>query len=410
MTRLIRSLFLAIFSLACVGSPVDLSAHAPDQSYIYLRVYQNSLGGRFELAPSYLNAALGLGVPEEIEMDDLRPHLPRIYDYLRQRTGLGTEGGNYYELEFLEPEILDLDAEESEDFIKFNFRTKDQNLDLPQILEIKYNVMFDIEPKHRGLLIIEHNWELGINETSSRFANIFEPDYTVQTYDMSDGSVWNGFWALIKLGVWHIWIGLDHILFIIALILPAVVRRNRNKPFGTLGINQWEPVNDFKSAFLYLIKVITYFTIAHSITLALASLEIFTPPSYLVEAIIAFSIGLAAFHNIYPIFRQKEWLIAFVFGLFHGFGFASVLGEKGLGGDYLIYSLLGFNIGVEVGQLLIICAAFPLIYLIRGTKFYRYFILIGSFLLIWIALHWTIERGFDVDIRLVSTVRNLLGI
>ncbi|MEM1357405.1 MAG: HupE/UreJ family protein, partial [Bacteroidota bacterium] len=153
-----------------------------------------------------------------------------------------------------------------------------------------------------------------------------------------------------------------------------------------------------------------FFTIAHSITLALAALEVVNLPSRYVESLIAFSIGLAALHNIRPIFKGKEWVIAFVFGLFHGFGFASVLGEKGLGSDFLIWSLLGFNVGVEIGQLLIICAVFPLLFLLRKTAFYSKLLLFGSILLIMIALYWTVERLFEVDITLLAWLRDLFGL
>ncbi|MEO1625725.1 MAG: HupE/UreJ family protein, partial [Bacteroidota bacterium] len=119
-----------------------------------------------------------------------------------------------------------------------------------------------------------------------------------------------------------------------------------------------------------------------------------------VETIIAFSIALAALHNIVPIFKTREWLIAFGFGLFHGFGFASVLGEKGLSGDFMVLSLLGFNVGVELGQVLIICMIFPVLFLIRKTKLYPYIITYGSALLIFISLYWVIERGFEVDLPL----------
>jgi hypothetical protein len=109
---------------------------------------------------------------------------------------------------------------------------------------------------------------------------------------------------------------------------------------------------------------------------------------------------LAALHNITPVFKAKEWIIAFVFGLFHGFGFASVLGEKGLSGDFMVLSLLGFNVGVELGQVLIICAAFPILFLLRPFKIYPKILVYGSVLLILISLYWSIERGFDVDLPL----------
>ena len=155
--------------------------------------------------------------------------------------------------------------------------------------------------------------------------------------------------------------------------------------------------------------MVTSFTIAHSITLSLAALDIVTLPGRPVETIIAFSIALAAFHNIYPLWNAREWIIAFVFGLFHGFGFASVMADLGLSNDYMAYTILGFNVGVEFGQVLIILAIFPLLFLIRRWKYYGHFVFWGSAFLILISMQWVIERGFDFNIRFFDIFKNLFG-
>ncbi len=213
---------------------------------------------------------------------------------------------------------------------------------------------------------------------------------------------------MIKQGMLHIWVGIDHVLFLLALILPAVVRR-RNALTAEGGVSfddsgyeiwGWRPVMKFKPAFLYILKIVTFFTIAHTITLSLAALKIVVLPSWLVESIIAFSIGLAAFHNIRPIFKGRDWIIAFVFGLFHGFGFATVLGELGFKGENLTLSLLGFNIGVEFGQVVIIALIFPFLFFIRKLKLYPKFMVIISLLLILISIYWMVERIFEVDFPL----------
>lgn len=384
---------LLIFSIFL---PSLLQAHSPDQSYLYLRIYKESIGGRFEMTAKDMNKALGLNLNDKLDMASVKPHLPKIYEYLKTRSSFQA-GTEKYTVDFKEPTILSL--EEMEDFARFHFDLKGVTT-VPEGIDIGYNVLFDKDPIHRGMLIIEYNWKAGIVDNEALVSNIYSPDNTQQNLSLADVSLWKGFVALVKLGVWHIWIGLDHILFIIALILPSVVRRRReDEVVPTVDTkNPWIPVDDFKSAFIYIIKIITFFTIAHSITLALASLNIINLPSRFVESIIALSIALAAYHNINPIFKSKEWIIAFGFGLFHGFGFASVLGEKGLSGDYMILSLLGFNVGVELGQVLIICMVFPILYLIRKHKIYPPIIKYGSIILILISIYWVIERGFDVDL------------
>jgi len=377
--------------------PNTTQAHSPDQSYLYLRIYQEAIGGRFEMTAKDMNKALGLNLNDKLTMEDITPHLQKIQDYLISRSSFKA-GNETYHVRFVEPTVLNL--EEMEDFVRFHFELDGVTV-VPEKIDIFYDVLFDKDPLHKGMLIIEYNWKAGIVDNEAMFSNVYSPNNRQQVLDLTDASIMKGFIALVKLGVWHIWIGLDHILFIVALILPSVVRRRETIPtIASENSNTWIPVDSFSSAFWYIIKIITFFTIAHSITLALASLQIFDLPSRLVESIIALSIALAALHNITPIFKHKEWIIAFGFGLFHGFGFASVLGEKGLSGDYMILSLLGFNLGVELGQVLIICMIFPFLFLLRKQSIYPLIIKYGSMVLIFISLYWVVERGFDVDLQL----------
>lgn len=393
------------FLLLFLSTSFSSYSHSPDQSYLYLQIYKAAISGRFEMTAKDMNKALDLNLPDDLTDENIKPYISQIQQYLVSRSKFYADGNNYT-VKFKDPTVLDL--EEMEDFVRFHFDLEGVKT-VPDALDIDYNVLFDKDDKHRGMLIIEYNWKAGIVDNEALVSNIFSPENTSEQLSLTDASLWKGFVALVKLGVWHIWIGLDHILFIIALILPAVVRRNEelDTPIPSKSANAWIPVEHFKPAFWYIIKIITFFTIAHSITLALASLNIINIPSRIVESIIAISIALAAYHNITPIFKSKEWIIAFGFGLFHGFGFASVLGEKGLGGDYMILSLLGFNVGVELGQVLIICMVFPILFLIRKMKIYPGVIKYGSMVLIFISIYWFIERGFDVDLTLGAFFWNI---
>lgn len=378
--------------------PATLDAHEPDHSYLYMRIYGEAIGGRVEVTGEDINQTFGLNINEELSQEELQSYLPRLQAYVKSKVRFSS-GDTKYEIKFTEPEILPLD--ETIDFLRLHFDLEGVET-MPEKLDIEYNVFLDESETQRGVLIIEYNWKAGIINEQSLITNVFGGSKRTETLVLADKGLWKGFVSLVKLGIWHIWIGLDHILFIIALILPAVVRRRKEEDYAGIADDsystEWAPVDKFKPAFFYILKIITFFTIAHSITLALAALEIITLPSQLVETIIALSIALAALHNITPIFKAKEWIIAFVFGLFHGFGFASVLGEKGLSGDFMILSLLGFNVGVEIGQVLIICLAFPILFLLRPYKIYPKILFFGSILLIIISLYWGIERGFDVDL------------
>jgi len=370
-----------------------LQAHEPDHSYVYLRIYKDAIGGRFEMTAKDMNRAIGTNLADPLTMEKVEKILPLIQEYFKSHAAFSANG-HTYNINFTETTVLDLG--EKEDFARFNFNLGNLTT-VPEKLDIYYNALFDNTPKHRGVLVVEYNWKAGI-VNNALIANLFEPNKSSVTLDLSDANLWKGFVALVKLGVWHIWIGLDHILFIVALILPSVVRRR--KPESEFLHDPWIAVDKFRPAFFYILKIITFFTIAHSITLALASLKIVNLNSRLVESIIAISIALAAYNNIRPIFKGREWVMAFGFGLFHGFGFASVLGDKGLGGDYMLLSLFGFNVGVELGQVLIICMIFPILFLIRKSGIYSAIIKYGSMILIFISLYWFIERAFDIDLTL----------
>jgi hypothetical protein len=144
---------------------------------------------------------------------------------------------------------------------------------------------------------------------------------------------------------------------------------------------------------------VTAFTVAHSITLSLAALGVIDLPTRLVESVIAASIVVAALNNLRPLVTRRLWLVAFGFGLVHGFGFASVLADLGLPRDALVLALVGFNIGVELGQLAIVVLFLPLAFALRRTRFYRSWVMVGGSLVIaLLALVWLVERAGGIKL------------
>jgi hypothetical protein len=278
-------------------------------------------------------------------------------------------------------------------------------------LNVQYEAFIKDISGHTALLVIEENKKVGLANNESMHSLQFSPGKTRQELSTTEDFLLRSFLAMIKSGIWHIWMGFDHILFLLALLLPSVLRfRSKDEVLPVeVQNNVWKPVERFKAALKNVIKIVTFFTIAHSITLCLAAFQIISLHPRLIESIIAISIALAAIHNIYPLLSRKEWLIAFVFGLFHGFGFASVLAEKGLGGSYLGLSVFGFNLGVEIGQLAIIALVFPILYLLRKTFLYPKIRVFGSIFLIFISLYWFIERAFGVDFPVGRIIWKILG-
>lgn len=250
----------------------------------------------------------------------------------------------------------------------------------PYTIEFDYSAIFDQDPQHRCLYLLE---SAGGDETG-----VLTADHRAQHFELSKPDVFRQFKEFVVQGVWHIWMGFDHVLFLLALLLPAVLRREDRC---------WRPVDDFRPAAINVVKIVTAFTVAHTITLTLASLELVMLPSRPVEAAIALSVAVAAGNNLVPFFRGRGWLVAFGFGLVHGFGFASVLRELGLPPSSLARALVGFNLGVEAGQLAIVAVFLPAAYGLRESWFYRRaMVTAGSLGIVIIASAWMVDRAFDM--------------
>jgi HupE / UreJ protein len=155
----------------------------------------------------------------------------------------------------------------------------------------------------------------------------------------------------------------------------------------------WEPRESLRDTTLDVLRVVTAFTLAHSLTLSLAVLGLVHLPARWVECGIALTVLLGALNNLRPVVVRQRWAVAFAFGLVHGFGFASVLADLGLHGSNLMLSLLGFNSGVEIGQLLIVASVLPLAFLARHTLLYRQaFMPVGSTAVALLAAWWLVVR------------------
>jgi hypothetical protein len=185
-------------------------------------------------------------------------------------------------------------------------------------------------------------------------------------------------------GIGHILGGYDHVLFLLCLLLPSVLRRTASG---------WQPVDRLWQAVWPVAGIVTAFTLAHSITLGLAALKIVSLPSSFIEPAIAVTIMVAALDNALHVFGGHRALVTFFFGLIHGFGFAGVLGELDLPAADFALALLQFNVGLELGQLAIVVVAVTLLYLLRPWRGYpRWVVGGGSLAAGAIALTWFAER------------------
>ena len=353
-------------------------AHKPSDSYLGLKVKGTHIEGQWDISLRDLEFAIGLDENNDrnITWGELRNRHSEIANYVLPR--LKVQADNAFCPPNMRSHLVDHHSDGAYAILNFSMECPSE----PKDVVVDYGLFFDLDPTHRGLLRLEY---LGHTQTA-----IFSPDRPTQRLNLSHSVFWDQFLDFGREGVWHIWIGFDHILFLICLLLPAVLKRETGR---------WKAVSSFHLAFWDVLKIVTAFTLAHSITLGLATLGAVQFPSRWVESAIAASVILAALNNIVPIFKGRLWTVAFVFGLIHGFGFASALVDLGLPQGSLLLALVGFNLGVEIGQLMIVVALVPLSYAIRRSWFYQRFTLVlGSCLIVTVASIWLLERALNITL------------
>ncbi len=365
-----------LLSLALFASPA--LAHKPSDSYLRIFGGGAQLTGRWDIALKDLEFLIGIDANQngQITWGELKAKQDAISAHALSRLTMIVDGR---ECTLAVSDFM-VTAHSDGKYAVLMLET-----DCPgdaTAVKITYDLLFDVDPTHRGLVLYSNGALV-----STHVLGPGEPSIVIRN---DDAGLLRSLVSYIREGVWHIWIGFDHILFLVSLLLPAVLIREEG---------EWRSVDEFRPAARTVLRIVTVFTLAHSITLWLAVMEYMTLPSQFVEATIAFSIIVTALNNLYPVIRLPGWLIAFVFGLIHGFGFANVLLDLGLSSGTLAVSLLGFNVGVELGQLAIVVAFMPSAFLLRGTRFYQWFVFrLGSLLIAAIAAIWMAERVFNLEI------------
>jgi hypothetical protein len=372
--RFARVWLMPLSLLAAWAAAFGAGAHEPSKSYINLTTDNGAITGQWDIPLKDLQTVVLLDADKDgfITREELENGYKSALNYASAHMKISANG-RQGTLRFTDTEPTVADFADGT-YLQIPFVV--DGLGAPDVLQIEYRLFFEVNSLHRGFLRLEF-----AGHTQSA---VFGPDDCVQQFAGGEQKAGKLFVVFLKAGIDHIWTGYDHILFLVALLLPAVLRRERGA---------WRGVTQFRPALVSVIKIVTAFTVAHSITLSLATLHIVRLPSRLTESAIAASVVLAATNNLVPMVRERGWMVAFVFGLIHGFGFANALSELGLTHGTLLVTLVGFNLGVEVGQLCIVAVFFPIAYFARGSWWYQKPALgFGSALIILIAGTWLVER------------------
>lgn len=366
---------LAFAAYAVIALPPESLAHGLGTSQIHLRLEDARLEGEWDLDPRDAARVVGL-VPGRSAADSwrhLRPREAELRSRMAEALTLAADGV---------PCAVTLDDASmswhpGEDFVRVRVTALCHGV--PRRLTLGSRLLFDLDPAHRTYFSVAdaRTTSAGVLRATLRSAT-----FDVRRFDA--GAIAAEF---LREGV-GIWSGLDHLLLLFALLLPAPLIRSGGA---------WSPRPDLGAAARQVVRVVTAFTFAHSLTMVLSFYGVLVPPSRWVETVIALSVFAAAWNNLRPFLPGRGWAIALGFGLVHGLGFAGALKNLALPRRAAGLALGAFNVGVELGQLAIVAAALPVLYLAsRRAAYPRWGLGAGSLLIAWMALVWSLERGFSL--------------
>lgn len=370
------ALFAEVFLEVFVASAA--SAHGLGSSQLRLRIDGARVDGDWEVQLRDARRVAGLdpGVTGEAGWLELRVHEALVRAHLSGLVSVGADGAA------CAPTVSDAPPEWQPELGQVRLRWRTRCPVEPRRVTLACDLLFELDPKHRVYFSVE--------DARMRQVGVFRAERRSVTLDVRQLRSGADFFEFLCEGARHIWTGLDHLLFLVALLLPAPLLRTDAG---------WSRREGLGAAEREVLKVVTAFTLAHSLTLALATFGVVSPPARLVEVAIALSVFAAAWNNLRPFLPGRAWVMAFAFGLVHGLGFAGALRNLALPLRARGLALFGFNAGVELGQLAIVAPLLPLIYAASRRRAYERFGLGGGSLAIaWVAALWILERGFGFPI------------
>ncbi len=300
-----------------------------------------------------------------ISYKELRNHKSYLLSYVKDHFKL------FYEDKPLsiDDAKIEFHRYQSQTYMSVNKSFKDIGLDG---LRLDYDMFFKIEPTNKLIIHLDKN----------RGDAILDNSNTSYAFSSGDMSQWKRFYIFLVEGIKHILDGTDHMLFIFMLLIPSAIYLRSSKNRQSL-----------KKSIIILLKIVTAFSIAHSLTLFISGMGWYKPNIALVESSIALSILVVALLNFFGQYKHVNYKIVFLFGLLHGFGFANVLEIAHVNNTIsFLIALFGFNVGVEIGQIFIIMLIIPFLYLTCHTKYFVQAVRVISFLAICISSFWFLQR------------------
>ena len=363
-------------------------AHDVPPSTVMIDIGRRALDIELQLQMNELGTALQL--PLTAHPDAVTSQYgPQIKQYIQNRLQAHSPDGHAYSLSI---ESLTLRHTHEANWTNNDWLVVQAQLRAPEntsteTFALEDSLIVHRVVSHKTLIYVRRDIRNGLLGDSPMLIGVIGYGTTTLRVDGSDGSWWRGFGHLFTLGMRHIAEGVDHLLFLLALLLPAPLRADGKR---------WRAGKSVAASIRTIVGVVSGFTLGHSLTLALAALGWIVVPTRAIEVLIAVSIVVSSLHAWRPLFAGKEVWIASAFGLIHGLAFAETLSGLSFDGVTLTLSLLGFNLGIESMQLLVILAVLPILIVISQTVYYWGIRTAGALFAAVCASGWILERAFEV--------------
>ncbi|MFL6414844.1 MAG: HupE/UreJ family protein [Bryobacteraceae bacterium] len=350
------------------------------QSAVMLDFTCRDVQTEVQLPLERVSTALGT----RIDAEALERHRASLATYILDRLHVQASDGSAFQVHLQLP--FRIETVDGAPYVVARAILQPPNAAAMDLFNIRDDILFDRIPSQVALVSIRSDWSGSIFANDPQLIGVLHGHSRSLTIDRSDRSWFRGFTSLFRLGIRHIAEGRDHLLFLLALLLPAPLLTVRHRWTGFAGM---------RHSVLGILKIVTAFTLGHSLTLALAALGVVSVPSRPVEVLIAISILISAMHALRPIFAGREPVIAAFFGLVHGLAFATTLSELGLHTWDRIASIFAFNLGIESMQLIVVAATMPSLILLSRTRCYPMFRIAGGSFATFASVAWIAERLFD---------------
>ena len=363
-------------------------AHDVPPSTVMIDIGRRSMDLELQLQLNELGTALQLPLtarPDAV----ISQYGPQIRQYIQNRLQVHSPDGHAYALRI---QSLGLRHTHEANWTNNDWLVVQAQLQAPdqtttETFALEDSLIVHRVVSHKTLVYVRRDLRNGLLGDSPLLIGVIGFGTTTLRVDGSAGSWWRGFGHLFALGMRHIAEGVDHLLFLLALLLPAPLLADGKR---------WREGKGVAASIRTIVGVVSGFTLGHSLTLALAALGWIVVPTRAIEILIAVSIVVSSLHAWRPMFAGKEVWIASAFGLIHGLAFAETLSGLSFDGATLVLSLLGFNLGIESMQLLVIVAILPILILLSQTAYYRGIRTAGAVFAAVCASGWILERAFGV--------------